>query len=433
MMAFDFGNLKIASPKRSPKTQTGWEGFFPYYAGYPELFARELLSSAGLEKTSFVLDPWNGSGTTTFAASGLMLDAVGVDINPVMAIVARARTLPPSEADTLVALGRELLEKADRIGAPSASPDPLESWFGPMTVKWIRKLEQAISTALVSDQTRATGDLRSISALAATYYVALFALCRELATTFQTSNPTWLKTAKAGQRRASTNREKASERFIALVSEMATALTLQNPGTVDVSHVELITADTASGLDLQRQVDFVLTSPPYCTRIDYTAATRIQLAIIQPLISIGKSDLSRRMLGSVKVPVGDVQQSADWGPTCNKFLDAVKAHPSKASSGYYYKTHLDYFEKMHRSLRNVSSAMKPSGAAVLVVQDSFYKDVHNPLPTAVAEIAAVHGLRLRRREDFRLSKTLAGSHPHSRSYRKTFEAVEAVLCFEKIN
>lgn len=430
-MAFDFNSFKIVSPKRSPKAQAGWEGFFPYYAGYPELFARELLSSAGLAESSLVLDPWNGSGTTTSAASALMLDAVGIDINPVMAIVARARTLPPSEADTLVALGRELLDKADRHPSILASSDPLESWFGPLTVEWIRKLEGAISTALVSDQTRASGDISSVSAFAATYYVALFALCRELASTFQTSNPTWLKTAKAGQRRASADRRKLADRFIALVSEMAAALTLQKVATKDVSPVELLVADTAAKVELDRPVDFVLTSPPYCTRIDYTAATRIQLAILAPLLPMKKSELSRMMLGSIRVPVREVRQHLDWGPTCNAFLSSVKSHTSKASAGYYYKTHIDYFEKMYRSICNISNVMRPGGAAVLVVQDSFYKDVHNPLPTAVSEIAAAHGLRLRRREDFHLSKTLAGSHPHSKSYRKTFEAVESVLCFEK--
>jgi hypothetical protein len=38
--------LHILSPKRNKQLQTGWEGFFPYYAGFPELFARELLQSS---------------------------------------------------------------------------------------------------------------------------------------------------------------------------------------------------------------------------------------------------------------------------------------------------------------------------------------------------------------------------------------------------
>lgn len=409
-----------------------WEGFFPYYAGYPESFARELLSSAGLPRTSCILDPWNGSGTTTFAASSLKLDAIGVDINPVMAIVARARTLPSSEGDALVPLGRELLEKADRYGGSEHAADALHSWFGPLTVGWIRRLERAISTTLVSDNTRSAGEIQLISALAATYYVALFALCRELAATFQTSNPTWLKIAKPGERRASADRRKLAERFNALVAAMASTLRPRDGDATDKASVDLLVADTAAGLNFDRPVDFVLTSPPYCTRIDYTAVTRLQLAVIEPLITVEKSELSRSMMGSVRVPARAIKQSDVWGPACNAFLDAVKRHPSKASSGYYYKTHLDYFEKMNRSLRSISGVMKLEGAAVLVVQDSFYKNIHNPLPEIVGEIADAHGLRLRRREDFHLGKTLAGSHPHSRAYRKTFEAVESVLCFEKV-
>lgn len=429
-MVFDFDKFAIISPKRSRKAQAGWEGFFPYYAGYPEAFARELLVSAGLAKSSRVLDPWNGSGTTTFAASKLMLDAVGVDINPVMAIVARARTLPPSEADSLGSLCRELLGKADRARAHIID-DPLDSWFGPLTSSWLRSIERSITSSLVSAHTQATGDLHAVSALAATYYVALFALCRELAATFQTSNPTWLKVAPLGQRRASADRKKMAARFITLVEEMAAALAPKGTVAADVAAVDLIVADTAGGLNLRGNVDFVLTSPPYCTRIDYTAATRLQLAVLAPLLNIEKSELSRRMLGSVRVPSRDIEPDPDWGATCNNFLAAVKRHSSKASSGYYYKTHVDYFDKMNRSLESISKVMNANGAAVLVVQDSYYKEIHNDLPLAITEIASIHRLKLRRREEFRLTKTLAGSHPHSKAYRKSFEAVEAVLCFEK--
>ncbi len=64
-----FEQLKIISPKRDRRSQTGWEGFFPYYAGYPETFAATLLSSANLRADAVICDPWNGSGTTTYAAS----------------------------------------------------------------------------------------------------------------------------------------------------------------------------------------------------------------------------------------------------------------------------------------------------------------------------------------------------------------------------
>ena len=67
----------------------------------------------------------------------------------------------------------------------------------------------------------------------------------------------------------------------------------------------------------------------------------------------------------------------------------------------------------------------------MVVQDSFYKDIHNDLPKIIAEIANTHNLKLQRREDFVLSRTMAGRNPKVRAYRDSTRATEAVLCFSK--
>lgn len=58
----------ISSPKRDGRAQTTWERFFPYYAGFPETFANDVLTTLNLKTGATVLDPWNGSGTTTYAA-----------------------------------------------------------------------------------------------------------------------------------------------------------------------------------------------------------------------------------------------------------------------------------------------------------------------------------------------------------------------------
>lgn len=65
-------------------------GFFPYYAGYPARFAIDVIRSAGLVPRSSVLDPWNGSGTTTYAAAQPGHTAIGFDVNPVMIVSPRS-------------------------------------------------------------------------------------------------------------------------------------------------------------------------------------------------------------------------------------------------------------------------------------------------------------------------------------------------------
>jgi hypothetical protein len=130
--------------------------------------------------------------------------------------------------------------------------------------------------------------------------------------------------------------------------------------------------------------------------------------------------------------LGTIEPHLDWGDTCATFLRNLKAHPSKASSGYYYLTHLDYFQKIKNSIGLAATTLKEDGLAIFVVQDSYYKDIYNDLPKIITEISESQKLRLRRRDDFRISRTMAGLHPHSRNYEKPFGALEAVLCFQKL-
>lgn len=430
--------LRIVSPKRNKRLQTGWEGFFPYYAGYPELFARELLRSAKLSRGAVVLDPWNGSGTTTYTATSLGLSAIGIDLNPVMIIVARARLLPPSEADHLRPLAATILSHA-RLAPPKLSPeDALLSWFDPKTAAFIRGIEQNIRRSLVGSMTKSPDGvhLDRISGTAATLYVALFAACRRLVAPFRSSNPTWLRAPRAEDIRISASQADVARDFgnnvrgmtAALVEKREADLRLKkvpHPGDCKVSLSDTVTMDIAAD-----SVDFVLTSPPYCTRIDYTAATRIELAVLAPLLKTAERVLGRQMIGSTQVPKGDIEVDEDWGETCLRFLAALKAHPSKASGGYYYRTHLDYFDKMNRSMQRLAASLKPGGRAVLVVQDSYYKDIHNDLPTIITEIGAHHGLTLGQSKAFHL-RSMSDINPGRRTYVRPSGATESVLCFNK--
>jgi hypothetical protein len=425
--------LDITTPKRRHRGQAGWEGFFPYYAGFPEDFAERILKSSGLSQNAKVLDPWNGSGTTTYTSARMGISSVGIDLNPVMTVIARARLLPSSEADSLLPLGKEILARAHRLNANIDPNDPLFVWFGPSTSAQIRRIELSVRRVLIGQRTLSqnAANLTNMSALAATFYVALFALCRELSRPFQSSNPTWLRLPRQGQRRASRSWDRIVRRYLSILEEMDQALCIDKLRISDAAAAELYVADTASKLPFQDRFDLVLTSPPYCTRIDYTAATRVQLAVLSPIMGDDTSNLRKDMLGSVLAPKTPPCRKAEWGDTCESFISSLLNHKSKASQGYYYRTHLDYFEKLQKSLRNVGSLIRPSGLAIMVVQDSYYKEIHNDLPTIVAEMAAGEGLALRRKVEFPVASPLSSAHPHAKTYRTSSRTTETVLCFER--
>lgn len=430
--------LKIDSPKRNKRLQTGWEGFFPYYAGFPEQFVSNILRSAKLDADAVVLDPWNGSGTTTYAASQLGLKSIGIDLNPVMIIVARARLLPPSEADHLRPLAAAILSHLRSSTVAINDDDPLLSWFQPAAARFVRSIEQNIRRTLVGGMTKSPDGIHldKISGTAATLYVALFAACRRLALSLRSSNPTWIKLPKTDDERLDPTVYAIAHQFAANVRGMSEALAAKQLSedaagdefTAGTSTIQL--ADTTKMVLGASSVDFVLTSPPYCTRIDYTAATRVELAVLAPLLKVKPRELGGRMIGSVQVPKAAIEIDKSWGRTCATFLDALKVHPSKASAGYYYKTHLDYFDKLSRSLGRIATALKPGGRAVFVVQDSYYKDIHNDLPQILKEIGTRTGLTFSNRKDFHL-RSMSDINPGRKTYERPSGATEAVVCFTK--
>ena len=424
--------IEIRSPKLVRSNHAGWQGFFPYYAGFPPCFAQGILTSTGLRRDALIFDPWNGSGTTTYAAAREGFRSLGLDINPVMILVSKARLLPPSEADSLLPLAEQVIQ-ASRLQLEIAHDDPLLQWFGPSTALAIRGLERTICKSVVGQMTQAIDGthLENISCIAAALYVALFSVCRDLASKFRSSNPTWIKTPRHGVRRKYKSRHLIENAYRIRIAAMGQSLLALRETLIDPRRATIEVGDSTRNLNKSSSVDLVLTSPPYCTRLDYTAATKIELAVISSLVDVDPLTLSREMIGSTRVPQTMPSPMPQWGTTCLRFLSRVQSHGSKASQTYYLSTHLDYFDKMFKSLGTIAHALKRNGIAVLVVQDSCYKEIHNDLPTILSEMAEAHSLFLGRRENFEQRSTMANVNSRAQKYARRQGAVEAVLCFRK--
>ena len=115
------------------------------------------------------------------------------------------------------------------------------------------------------------------------------------------------------------------------------------------------------------------------------------------------------------------------GPAASTFLRAVREHTSRASQGYYTKYFRQYYAAMDSSLRELRRVTVAGAPVVMVIQDGYYKDVHNDVPGIVADIARRHGFSLHARQDFHISRTIGAMNPSSRQYRKESTAIESVV------
>jgi SAM-dependent methyltransferase len=420
----------MTSPKLNG-IESGPSGWYPYYAGFSERFALDNLSSAEIGVDDWVLDPWNGSGTTTASAVTLGLNVFGYDLNPVMVLAAKARCLDFAEYSSIKPLGSEILKQSRRMSV-ICEQDPLHAWFRPESAHAIRRLDASIQKLLVDNDRFSLLKSRGVdgvSDIAAFFYVALFRSVRELLRPYLTSNPTWVRRPRSKRSRLRPDANRVRRSFERHFIEMLAATSLDASRS---SHsLRAISTASSESLPLDdASVSYVLSSPPYCTRLDYAVSTSPELAILGYGFGSDFDTLRRQMIGTPTVPQTASDVEADWGLTCQRFLSSLKSHASKASATYYFKNHVQYFRSIAASVSEISRVLKPSGRCMLVVQDSYYKDVHNDLASIITEMSEARGLCLRDRLDFRLRRTMAGINPGASRYRTTFDAVESALLFE---
>ncbi len=128
-------------------------GFHAYPARAHPVTARRLVESFTKEGAT-VLDPFCGSGTILVEAMLAGRDAIGVDLNPLAVMLARAKTFPHSEAQTkaLVEAANGVAEFADKrrkakAGAMKRLPQADVSLFAPHVLLELDSIRGGIGEA----------------------------------------------------------------------------------------------------------------------------------------------------------------------------------------------------------------------------------------------------------------------------------------------
>jgi len=430
---------ELRNPKLDPKSSYGKFSWYHYYAGYSPKFVKDALNHLKLPNNSTIMDPWNGSGTTTQIAREMGFSVFGYDINPVMVIVARSKMLDYDAREVLIGHLISVLDTARVYSAESFfDEEPLEIWLRPESAIIFRNIERAIQEQLIGDSKYKIlydeKSLNDVSSLAAFFYVGLFRTLRRSLDKFHTSNPTWIKMPSTKNDRVSLLSDQIYDLFGQEVRYMMNALSPLSCNAELFSEKTTFQIERASSDSIPLTdgcIDAVISSPPYCTRIDYAVATKPELALLGCSMERDIRELRDQMIGTptISKTIPDIQ--FEWGPACRTFLDAVITHESKASKSYYLKYYLQYFDSIYRSLIDINRTLVKSGRCILVVQDSHYKDVHNDLPLMFVEMGDSLGWDSLDNFNFTTKRTMAGLNRRSKKYRRKIKTTESVLIFQK--
>lgn len=355
------------------------------------------LTYLGATADSLVLDPWGGSGTTGLVASKVGVPSLCLDINPAMA------TFAASKSHLVLLHEAEVLEffndMAQGIVAPMGvdyhEGDPLGEVFSRESVRIIHGVIEAIpfpahTNSDKSDFARFRSAVRYPDNLIDPIYgftlAVLFVALRQISGAQSAANPTWLKSGRKGiELQADSFLRDLSRTAQNMLADLRDFFRHHPAPATNLS----LSADTRNLPLNDNSVDLIITSPPYLTRIDYAVSTNPELSLFgNPQLL---HYLRHNTMGAPVITKAPKQQREEWGDMCNRVLNLISEHPTKAARSYYWKNIIQYFMDMDLALDELKRVLKPGGQALIVVQSSYFKDVEIPLGEIYREMGGMKG------------------------------------------
>ncbi len=269
-----------AAQKDRETAETLTHPFHTYPARLHPASAKILVEfvGEGAGRTQPIVDPFCGSGTVLVEARAAGLRTIGVDLNPLAVLIARAKTwtAPPRRRKALLELGHSIAAaslaagKAARRSAADSAPlrrvagfDPnarnrrLASWFAPHVRRELEDLAARLDGLRADD-----------AEFADILTACLSAILYKVSSRTSDTDPTWIARNVARGQAARLFAQRV-DLLVAGLDDLAKVhATLPEVFELDVRKLGEVVADgSAAG---------VITSPPYAGTYDYAEHQRLR-------------------------------------------------------------------------------------------------------------------------------------------------------------
>ncbi len=356
--------------------------WYDYVQGFePDLVARWVRTFVSGEN-GVVLDPFCGSGTTLVSAQFLGHQAIGVDANPLMCLVSEAKTtwdaplgqLKRRAAEVLSALERKVQESQGTIAPVCGIPmKSVNKWFLPGVLREVIAAREILTHLPPTDR-------RVKLLLRMAYAKAMF----ESSQVTMCPGITFVKKPRPPLR--VTLRRKLSQIVSDLESLRSLDLHKRSKARVFQGDARSLPTEIEPST-----VDFIFTSPPYPTDIEYTRQTRAELFFLDFIASMDdvRAIKKRMVRGSPKnIYKTDNNERFVAGHRAIREVSAAIHEMTKDKNwGWDYARMVrEYFGDMHLCLQECLRVLRPGGWALLVVGDQTCKGVKIPVTDVLAEM-----------------------------------------------
>ena len=385
--------------------------WWPYVQGYSAEFVRGVLEREEAARSSTVLDPFAGSGTTLVEARLAGARALGTELLAPAVLAARVKTRFELDPSRLRQAGDRVVAAAR--GKPRGAPP------------FLRETARQFSPAALRDLTRLRDALPPEGTDVANALRLAFGRILIPASRLHRS-------PCLGYRRGPVpDGPSPFVRFVESVTEMARDLEdLAGSRARWGPNARVEQTDARSADWPTESIDLAITSPPYVNGMDYVMNYKVDLAWLGYATSY--SDLARLRAAEVacdNLPRRETRAYLGFedlpDPWLSDILPRIRSNVERHGSYRRDDAHAvvrRYFADLVPILRRVHRALVPGGRFVVVVGDSLLAGTYVPGDLLFARLGAAAGFSIR---------SVEVARPRRSGQRRSFSLRESVVTLER--
>jgi len=357
-----------------------------YKEGFSQNLVEQAIELSGIEKDDVIIDPFNGSGTTTLTAALKGFRSIGIEVNPFTSFLSSAKLKNANMKEfrkhkDILLSAVEKGAKSDLIGFSTFSKsEGLEKWLFNDDVLNSFEGGWNYTPKISSYNIRKLFKLSLITAAMKNCNATRDGKCLRYRLSWKDYNFS-----------KESFRESLSAQLDQMIEDIEQYPLLQS--------ALIINADSRKALNGTKQVEsfsLCITSPPYLNTFDYTD-------IYRPELFLGKFITSRNELYNLRLHTVRSHVQAKWTlPTLNDFgilyheaISQIKENQENLMHKHIPVMIQAYFEDMFNLLNLLRSKAKKNASLWIVVSNSAYAGIEVPVDLILGDIGSKAGWYLK--------------------------------------
>lgn len=372
----------------------GRHGWLRLTPAYSVKLVSEILAAS--DRGIRVLDPFSGTGTTPLCAAYAGNEGIGVEINPFLTWLAKAKLA--SYSSSCIHAAREtllnLISRASREDSKSVAPPPIhnvERWWNPEPLDFLCKFKAALEEAAPEE-----GPVRDL---------LLVVFCRLV---IKFSNAAFNHQSMSFKDKVATgpsdNQQQAllfnTEPDLDCSAHVECRRVLDSAGDNPRGTGRVVAGDSRSvSAAVHGEFDLLITSPPYPNRMSYIRELRpymYWLGYLETGRDAGNMDWSAigGTWGIATSRLAEWQRTSDgFYPSYFVTLLSEISHADNKNGVLLSNYVAKYFEDMWAHIRDVVKVIPTGGTVHYVVGNSTFYDVVVPVERLFADMLTEAGFR----------------------------------------